>query len=372
MINLLLGNPGGGKSYESVAFHIIPAVIERKRKVVTNLPLCLDMWEQYFPGSTKLIEIRTPYKVGDRLHQPFSRLDDYQDDWKDAETGVGCLYIIDECHKALPRQGTPVAVEEWYAEHRHTGSDVLLITQSYGKINSAIRDLVQVVYRCKKAVAFGSSDRYIRKVQDGIRGEVVNTSIREYEKKYFPLYKSHTKSDSAVQEAFASDIVPIWKRWPFRGAAICAVLFVGMVAYNLTSGDDPAPQVEPAQATYTEPQPVQQPAQEPSPKAVPRGPDKKMHPFDGSTMHLQAMIYGHRYRDGVEVEYLSGYVTIAQNGQPIRRVSFRDLWDSGYEIVRLSATAIAVTYKGYDVGYVVSDLPTVDLGKAPTTAAIAK
>ncbi|WP_431978288.1 zonular occludens toxin domain-containing protein [Pseudomonas aeruginosa] len=100
--------------------------------------------------------------------------------------------MIDECHLSIPLRGTPVPVEEWYSLHRHELADVLLITQSYGKINRAIRDLVQVVYRCKKATAFGTNDRYIRKVQDGLRGEVVNTSIREYQKQFYGFWKSHT------------------------------------------------------------------------------------------------------------------------------------------------------------------------------------
>jgi len=41
MINLLLGQPGGGKSYEAVAFHILPALAQG-RKVITNMPLDLE------------------------------------------------------------------------------------------------------------------------------------------------------------------------------------------------------------------------------------------------------------------------------------------------------------------------------------------
>lgn len=373
MINLLLGQPGGGKSYEAVAFHVIPAVVEKKRKVITNLPLKLDMWEQFFPGSTKLIEIRGNYKHNNKLYRPFSREEDYQDDWKDEVTDVGPLYIIDECHKSLPRKGTPVAVEEWYAEHRHSGADVLLITQSYGKINSAIRDAVQVVYRCKKAVAFGSSDKYIRKVQDGIRGDVVNTSIREYEKKYFPLYKSHTKSSGSVQEAFASDIVPFWRRWPILGAMVFGVLFVVFTGYNISQlGKDKPKKEEPVKVNYTMSTDVNRAVERAVPQPTPRGPEKKMHPYDGATMHLQALLRGKRFRDGKEEEFLAGYVIIAQNSQPIRRVSFRDLWDSGYEIVMLSSTVISVSYKGYDVGYVVSDLPTTSMTKNTPDKVMAK
>ena len=364
MINLLLGQPGGGKSYESVAYHVIPAVVEQGRKVITNLPLRLDMWEHFFPGSSKLIEIRGNYKADDKLCFPFSRIEDYGDSWRKEGSDIGPLYIIDECHKSLPKIGTPVVVEEWFAEHRHEGADVLLITQSYGKINQAIRDAVQVVYRCKKATAFGSNDKYIRKVQDGLRGEVVNTSIREYESKYFPLYKSHTKSNGAVQEAIAADIVPHWKRWPFKGAAICAVLVVVMTGYQLLKPAKASPVARPV--AVHKPAPVHhdsapEVAAEPLPE--PRGPEQKLHPYQGYEMFLTALVRGERTPKGADhpVEYMNGYVVIAQNGQPIRQVSFRDLADSGYTITYQSATVIGLEYKGLDLGYVVSGLPTVSL-----------
>lgn len=371
MINLLLGQPGGGKSYESVAFHVIPAVVEQGRKVITNLPLRLDMWEHFFPGSTKLIEIRGNYQFEGKLHRPFSRIEDFGDKWrKDLGDGaeLGPLYIIDECHKFFPRIGTPVAVEEWFAEHRHEGADVLLITQSYGKISQSIRDLVQVVYRCKKATAFGSNDRYIRKVQDGLRGEVVNTTIREYESKYFPLWKSHTKTNGAVQEALANDIVPMWKRWPFKGAALCGLIFVGMVVWNLTREPKHKAPPKVAEVHQVETQPVKVAPAAPVIEAQPRGPDQKMHPYQGYQLHLVALLKGKRFRDGVEQDFLTGYLTMSQDGSSVRRVSFDDLRTAGYSITYESPTVISLTFKGYDVGYVISDVPQVSLGDKVATA----
>lgn len=372
MINLMLGQPGGGKSYESVAYHVIPAVVEQGRKVITNLPLNLPIWESYWPGCTKLIEIREPKLIEGAVVRPFSRLEHYGDTWRHPDTGIGPLYVIDECHLAIPLRGPDAAeqvrIEEWFSLHRHELADVLLITQSYGKINKAIRDLVQVVYRCKKATAFGFSNRYIRKVQDGLRGDVVNTSERKYEKKFFALYKSHTRSSAAAQELDANDIVPIWKRWPFKGAAICLLLFLSVVVYQVTKDDKKtlpkapakAQQVQQVKAESVE----QQAASAPAPSgtaAIPRGPDQKLHPYQGLSMHLQALLKGKRTHNGVEEEFLGGYVTIAQNGQAIRRVSFDDLRTAGYEITFESQTVISLTYKGLDVGFVVADLPTTGL-----------
>jgi zona occludens toxin len=359
MINLTLGQPGGGKSYEAVAFHIIPAIV-RGRKVITNLSLNVDVFEQYFPGARQLIEIRGAVFTESGLVRPFSLASHYGDTWKHPEDGVGPLYVIDECHLALPLRGTPVGVEEWYSLHRHELADVLLITQSYGKINKAIRDLVQLVYRCKKATAFGSSDRYIRKVQDGLRGEVVNTSIRKYEAKYFPLYKSHTLSGAAATEYSANDVIPYWKRWPFKGAALMMILAICVVVHQLTKSK---PEPKQAVATISAPRaaPVVQeqskPAEPPKPPVESRGPDKKMHPYDGQPLHLVATLVGRRPNASGELEqWVGGYVSLG-DGVQVKTISFDDLRQTGYEITYLSPTVVSLMYKGYDVGYVVADVP---------------
>lgn len=380
MINLMLGQPGGGKSHEAVVFHLIPA-LKQGRKVITNLALVMDKFQAYFPEYCHLIEIREPYterytdpktaQEASRLVRPFSQESHYGDPWRQEETGTGPLYIIDECHLALPVRGTPIEVEEWYSLHRHEGADVLLITQSYGKCNRAIRDLVQVVYRCKKATAFGTNDRYIRKVQDGLRGEVVNTSIRQYEKTYFGFWKSHTRSSAAVAELQANDIVPIWKRWPFKGAAIMFTIAACMIVWNLNR--DSVKQPPPVKR----PEPVRsvQVQQEPSAPVVevvqPRGPEQQIHPYQGYDLFLSAVMKGDRAdQDGNLRPYLAGYLTVTQNGQPIRQVSFRDLTDAGYTITYESPTVIGLEYKGHDLGYVISALPTVSLAsKTPDKAA---
>ncbi len=248
----------------------------------------MEKFEAFFPEYCHVIEIREPYterftdpktkEEGSRLVRPFSQESHYGDPWRMEETGTGPLYVIDECHLALPLRGTPIEVEEWYSLHRHEDADVLLITQSYGKINRAIRDLVQVVYRCKKATAFGSNDRYIRKVQDGLRGEVVNTSIRPYEKTYFGFWKSHTRSSSAATELAANDIIPIWKRWPFKGAALMFIIAAVMVIW-ITTGDDkkappPLVKVKPAGQVVQHQPAIQGVPSTPLP-AAPRGPESR-------------------------------------------------------------------------------------------------
>ncbi len=249
MINLLIGPPGGGKSYEAVAFHVLPA-LAAGRKVITNLPLNLQHFSLINLDYLDLIDCRfetsavrpvfdvvkaelsfkrfgTVQKQTYFINSAFAHVEDYGDPWRHPETGAGPLYVIDECHIPLPASGTSIPVEHWYSLHRHESADVLLMTQSYGKINKSIRDLVQICYRVKKNTALGSASSYIRKVQDGVRGEVVNTSIRKYEKKYFSFYQSHTKGGGS--ELAANDIIPMWRRWPVIGSALMFSVFFIMV-----------------------------------------------------------------------------------------------------------------------------------------------
>ena len=93
MINLLMGPPGAGKSYEAVVFHILPALLEG-RKVITNLPLQVDAFREYGVSSS-LIELKNPTLENPK---PFSTIEDYGSDWR-GENGIGPLYVIDEGHK---------------------------------------------------------------------------------------------------------------------------------------------------------------------------------------------------------------------------------------------------------------------------------
>lgn len=252
MINLMIGAPGGGKSYEACVYHILPA-LQRGRKVITNLPVNIEMFAALDANYRDLLEFRRmpqPIRgtwaagtdgpafkiVGEPKEQSpttrlFSTVWDYWTDWRHP-SGMGPLFVIDECQLSLPKGGTDKHVSEWYSLHRHYNCDVLLLTQAYGRLDPTIRDLVQLLYRVKKAVAFGFSGKYIRKVQDGIRGEVVNTSTRTYEKKYFKLYTSHTQGRSVSEEG-ASDTRPIWLAWPIVTAAAC---FVGVAIFAASGG----------------------------------------------------------------------------------------------------------------------------------------
>lgn len=390
MINLLVGQPGGGKSYEAVAFHVLPA-LEQGRRVVTNLPLNIEALRELdarYPDlitlkhdSLKVEKVVRKWNVAHRLfdvfnieetQRPFASIADYGDTWRHPVTGCGALYVIDECHLVLPRAKTAIAVEEWFSLHRHELCDVLLISQSYGKVCKPICDMVQVLYRVKKATAFGSSSSYIRKVQDGIGGEVVNTTVRQYDKKFFGLYTSHTKSSEAGQELAAVDIVPFWKRWPVLGAGLCGVLVVGLLVFGKAS-------INPLKSAQAVPLSVGEikrvDASALSASAVPvaeksmdipaglepyKPPETKSqltgktaaHPFDGLTLHIVGFI---------ESAAKFKYAFLAeQNGQPVFSMPQSTLEKSGYTVEKLSECSAKIHY-GEISFFAVCDSPRISI-----------
>jgi zona occludens toxin len=383
MINLLLGPPGGGKSYEAVVHHVLPA-LQAGRRVITNLPLDMARLAAIDPGFPHLVEIRhaaapvrgtwtpggngsaftlagqpRPSALGTRaFSSPWCF-------WTEQEEGQGGpLFVVDECHLSMPRTGTNRELEEWFSLHRHFRCDVLLITQSYGKLSKAICDLVQIVYRVRKNIAFGSSSSYVRKVQDGLRGEVVNTSIRRYEKRFFGVYKSHTQTGAGA-EAAANDIKPIWKHWTFIGAG----LLLSSVAVAAASGLVPNPLKPPAaeadsqakqpqrltQGHQSPPEPAK-PA--PAPQVAPvseQAEHEAPEPFAGHGIHMTGMA-----QMGPFVLYT---FTVSQNGQPVLTVTHQDLVEAGYGWQGRGPCAGVLTF-GKKVRAVVCDSPQVSMVKA--------
>lgn len=229
-ISLIAGAPGSGKSYEAVAFHILPAV-RQGRKVITNIPINLGFFRKIDPGfDLNLVDV-----YESTLEHPirFKHISDYEDDWK-SDKGVGPLYVIDECHNCFPRSVRGAAAKEneeqvfrWLTMHRHYGADVVLITQQVGQMNRDIPGLAEVYYILQKnRLAFGSSTTYRQTSKDGYRGTTLGTTLRKYDKRVFPYYKSQTLGGAAEANIKTK---PIWFKWPF-------LLFYGLIVYNVYVG----------------------------------------------------------------------------------------------------------------------------------------
>lgn len=360
---MMLGRPGSGKSYEAVVYHLLPA-LRAGRKVVTNLPVMTDLIYAIDPGYADLLEFRK--SKGRWLG---SHVDDYGDDWRDAK-GKGPLYIIDECHKSLRRGKMSDDIEEWYAESRHEGADVLLITQFHSKVSREILEHVDIVYRVANNRALGHDKSYIRKVLNGVRGTVLNETIRTYDPQYFKFYRSHTKSDKAIQEAMAQDIKPIWRHWSFMGAMLLLPLgLIGMLIAGspFSTGQDVPPvkpESPPVDAAVRapserplhrpEPQSVNHPPvpsrPQPEPDPDPEPEPEPDHPYSKVRLHVSGWL-GASGRD----LYV---VTASQNGQPVFTLTTDDLLRAGYTLSPRGPCLLTVTFNDYRDN-LVCDLPSV-------------
>ncbi|ENI4130952.1 assembly protein [Vibrio fluvialis] len=265
MIYAIVGRPRSGKSYESVVYHIIPAV-KAGRKVITNVTLNIDWFVKLFgPDVKSLIQV-VDGKLNEfgKLDRPFSKFEHYQDEWRD-EQNRGPLYVIDEAHMVLPNRNLDAAILEFYSLHGHYGLDIILLTQDLRKIHRDVKAMIEMTYYCAKNTAFGSDKTYTKKVRIGATTEVVNEEQRKYKSVYFPAYQSHTQSKGSVAEVMANDIKPIWKRWPFLGAALLVPLGLSIFAFALSKGDK-VETVTPAPAANTASVPDGQPSDKPKKK----------------------------------------------------------------------------------------------------------
>ena len=368
MINGLEGIPGSGKSYEACVFQVL-ASLKEGRKVITNLPLVVDVYAAIDPGYRSLIEIRyaaapvrgtwsaeaidpeTGQGEAFRLFEDghtepapegsnrFGTVWCYWSDWKHPKTGRGPLFVIDECHVAMPKIGTQKAVIEYYKLHRHFNSDVLLATQKFRDMCQDIAGLMAMVIKVRKADILGKPDQYIRKVHAGYRGAVIEEGLRKYEPHFFALYKSHTQGNS-VLEAGATDVAPLsikLRRWT-KGVWVLAALAVAFAVYvgsrekpksNVPAGYQ-SPVIKPDGKTDFEaikrlssPPPADSSSGGSKPASgAADGPEGDPEPYGGKSLHLTGFM-----RMGGKVVYT---FAVASSGSVLAQVTSDDLVKAGY------------------------------------------
>lgn len=365
MINGLVGSPGSGKSYEAVVYHILPAV-SQGRKVKTNLPLNISEFENRVPGSSALIQILEPEALNPRR---FSCLDDYLDDWRHPETNQGPLMVVDEAHFIF-RRDVQSELLEYFALHRHYGVDILLVTQTWRQVHAEVRDMVQICYRVRKGTALGFSKKYIRKVQDGVKGEVTNQSIRVYDPKNYSLYKSHTQTNSSVMEAAASDVKPFWRHW----SVYAALVFFFFALYGGSKGGFnpfPKPRPKPAEsvsvvssapvpaAPVSVPSPVSSPVIVDAP--VKKDKEKTLDPYYGHGLHIAGYL---RVNNSERYQ-----VYVSQNGQVVASIDNRELLLAGYEVIPRGRCAIELHFEKIR-RFVVCDVPVHSLNPGKNFTAL--
>lgn len=394
MINAIVGRPRSGKSYEAVRYHIIPAILENKRLVVTNIPVNKEYIEKVHGKEyADLIII-----VDGEFHEygqcrPFSEAKHFleYDEWKN-EKGQGAFFVIDETHLCIGRDATK-EVLEYLSMHGHYGHDILVLTQNARKLHRDLKDMIEICWRTVKMSAFGNDDQYIKKTHHGVDNtrESVHTEERSYDPEYFTYYTSHTQSKGSVFEAVAKDVkgqINPTAKWA-RRLIIFGVIFTVWSVYSAVTGSGTKTDsvetktVEKAQVEVEKPKceteldcfkqlnaavPVDKNEPEQiTPKPAIAAPNevktinqleyeerearsKKYHPYHKVNLHLD----GWQQTKETKIIYFAASV----NGQKVFRIPHHDLYLAGYDVSFVTECLVEITYFEYSE-YITCDVPQI-------------
>lgn len=153
--------------------------------------------------------------------------------WLQYPENNGSVVIIDEAQNIFPPRSsgskTPELVE-WLHVHRHSGVDIILITQMPGRIDKQVRDLVGAHYHIHKT-PLGVRMRYFwdyceNSPKSGMKN--ARPEVYKFDKKAFGLYKSaeiHTKVKTPKSRVLW--VIPV---------ALVVFGFTAYMGYSLLSG----------------------------------------------------------------------------------------------------------------------------------------
>ncbi|WJE02886.1 zonular occludens toxin domain-containing protein [Vibrio parahaemolyticus] len=234
-INIVLGVPGGGKSYYTCYKYVLPTLKEG-RKIITNLPLNVPYLTEILGIDKSLIEVRmgasgSPYDA-------FTTAEDFKDSWRN-EKNQAPLVIIDEAHFCLPKNKKAKEVQgirEFFSTHRQEGYDVVLITQTKKAIPRDILDLCEYRYTLQKKQVFKIFGLFGNKYKVTIfdqNDNEVGSKIESYKKDVFKCYNSHLLSKGEIRETDASTgVSSIW----LKPQLLLAYAFIAFFIYKFTLG----------------------------------------------------------------------------------------------------------------------------------------
>jgi zona occludens toxin len=223
------GTPGAGKSYDAVLRHILPA-LSAGRRVFARLNglnpeaiaayLCRPrtwvymLLHRLIPRHFPVFEPRT----ADEVRELLTVLDD--NDVHNLANVVtrDALVVIDEAHMYWVASREPLApeTEKLFAEHRHLGLDIVLISQWYKRLHSAVRARVESKAVFTKLQAVGMKGWYERRFYTVIepdKFEKVGGTSHPYRKEIFALYQS-VQAGTENLEVYSAGALSVWRK-PF-------------------------------------------------------------------------------------------------------------------------------------------------------------
>lgn len=215
------GVPGSGKSYDAMKSHIIPALRQGRTVYVR-----LNGAEESSKRDSLALYLGIPRDRLDEIyiHVPtnevgdFFRAENTNGEWMPPEKFQNALVVIDEAHQFYvggTREALPQPVEEFFAMARHRGIDVLLMSQFYKRIHTALRYRIERKTTFQKLSALGKlgESRYVATNWQTVapdKYEKIGSETLTYDPKIFPTYRGVTSADVQT-DVYSGGRVSVWK-----------------------------------------------------------------------------------------------------------------------------------------------------------------
>jgi len=243
------GLPGSGKSYDAVLTHILPA-LRAGRHVYARL--------------NGLDDAGRRAKIAAHLGVPPERVDELLHHVTDDEVGkIGelvqknALIVIDECHEfyVASREALPAEKERLFAMHRHEGLDIVLMSQFYKRLHSAVRGRVERKAIFTKLNVAKMKDRYKVEHWQAVapdKYEKVDSTLCKYDPAIFPLYKSVADGTTNL-EVYEAGSVPVWRKIRLAGIIVVPLALWGCwkLAMFFSGHSGLVPQAKPVASAAT-------------------------------------------------------------------------------------------------------------------------
>lgn len=249
------GLPRSGKSYEACAYHIIPQLMEG-RKIYANIS---GLNHAQF---SELTGIPEPIVQNLLIEFSFDHIEDIEQkvnaqkrfmlDIKEKD----CMILFDEIQDAYPTGKQRLTTEEmkFIASHGHDGMDIILMGQCFIDVHPAWRRRVQRKITFSKQTSLGRDNSYFWTAFEAKQPEKfrqISSGSRNYDKKYFGLYKSHTDGTSN-KDAYKDKRIVIWNKPVVKYGIPALLVFAFFAVDNLLNFFDAEARGEQVRTTISD------------------------------------------------------------------------------------------------------------------------
>lgn len=346
------GVPGAGKTYDAIEQHLLPALKKGRRVYARINGLNYEAIAEYLNIDVARVRELLIHIPSADVQEVCTAVRDADGELTLREEHKNALFLIDEAHEfwVAARNAMPQEQEQWFAIHRHYGADIVLMTQWYKRLHTALRARIERKNVFQKLTAVSMKNHYRVTFYQTVspdRYAKTGGETRKYRPEIFPLYRG-VAGDDVQTEVYEGGSRSVWKT--LAVPSVIMALLLGVSAwwlFRFFTGDASmvkAAEVEPVGAPVSDLPPGvwQEPmsdearpvaAAKPVPPPPPPDPVDKMTPEQA---HVWRIAKGARARAAASMgQGASAWGVIEfreKNQPPVEVLTTRQLQAMGVEI----------------------------------------